>query len=811
MYGNQTNFLLIFLAALLCLNTPTLKAEELTNSSIRPVGTFGGFITKEGKTEIPESNGFLTFAAGNNVASHALEWRRFLPEGKDLKLFEMRFPVLEWQGRPQFVDWSTWRVNTEQVSITLSRTFPAVRYRSKTTSFILASGLSSRPNALQVLFVSNGKLVNVKSDQLASYNLNSMSEPWMILWTGDYSNQGFDVPVLLTFERHPALMASDPAGLRFQFTGEMGVVNLMPLRGLQRFPIDEIRQWSFSTPQASVQGTLGNLVIEARAWTERLVAFPVSMQEHYEIIQAENRAIIHNSYAYESIQDEWGTVAKPISPLPPVVLRAATKEYPVHFSKKPSMTGITTFYGYFGFNEGEKTSYNIPLPHALKRLPIALRVEGDEKLRPIRNELEQVLANNMPNAPSDYYVQNDDIASALMCDAYATLKPNSELRNKIQELVPRLLEGSFSEDRVPVSVEPVTGQRYRSPGKHQYEFAPFDREWYTGRKLAAMARCAEAIDLNLARKNWTKILELYRFGQIFFDWVTGSVLSSVFGFNQLADGIHFNWEGVLGVARLAKHLGDEATYRDAAYRSARQQLALFMIWHQASWSQSIDYGVSHFAVVRLPNHKIETRGAVDAWVEDFGSATLEFESLWQTTNFIYHDNQAQLAFYRDYGIAKKVKALTYEIMPSYHPNWTNGNVMDPLDHKHYGASYTLAHLTARALLFHHDPQELYDIYLGLEGTDVTRQWYTPYFYGNRGPMLLALERAEAPVVEAPVGDLKIIEASFYQQSHKLTLNYQCRQNGTFELRATSLDGKQSSKTIRCKKDQNGIQSFILAR
>ena len=775
-----------------------LLAFNLSAQDTRPVGTFGGFINKEGKVEIPQSNGFLTFAADTNVSAHALQWKRFDQGGKDHKLCEMRFPVAEKLGKLNFIDWSTLKVTSPQVSIYLSRTFPAVRYDSKTSDFALATGIDGRQAYAHLALVINGKITQIDLADSKSVDLRGMSEPWLLLWAGDRSGRQFDVPLLMTFEKRPERMRATSQGVSFSFDKSVGAVNLLALRGLRRFDIGETKAWQEKLP--------GNIIVESRAWVQKLAAFPVGLKEEFKLSEDETRVHISDKYSYQLIQDDWGTIPTPIAPLPPVVVRAQGLGYPVFYPQQtPIISPLATFYGNFSYQDGSVSTYSIPLPNALKRLPIALRVSGSPEVIPVRQELERILAQKMPAGPSSFYVHNDDIASALMCDAYATLEKNGDLQKKIRQLVPRLFAGSFAEDRTPVSIEPVTNQSYRSPGKHQYESTPFDREWYTGRKLAAMARCAEAVDLDLAKENWEKMLGLYRYSQIFFDWVTGSVTSSVFGFNQLADGIHFIWEGVLGVARLAKHLGDEKTYQDAAYRSARQQLALFAIWHQAKWSKDIDYAVAHFSVTRLPNDQIETRGAVDAWVEDFGAATLQFESMWQTANFIFFDNAAQYSFYRDFGIIQKVKTLEYEIMPELHPSWTDGNVMDPIDKKYYGSGDTIAHLLARAVLFHDNPGELFKIFKDYEGTEVSKQWYTPYFFGNSGPLLLGIERAQAPVVEAPIGGLQVVSAAYNANSKLVSIEYRCRTTKILTFKKRFPGEQWQELTIQCS---TGVSSIV---
>src|SRR5690606_18392502 len=95
---------------------------------------------------------------------------------------------------------------------------------------------------------------------------------------------------------------------------------------------------------------------------------------------------------------------------------------------------------------------------------------------------------------------------------------------------------------------------------------------------------------------------------------------------------------------------------------------------------------------------------------------LDLRSFWQTANFMYFDNPAQFSFYRDFGLDERVRRIEYEVMPSLHPRWTDGNAYDPADQRFYGSGHLAAHLLTRAVLFHDDPLELYRIYQGIRGT-----------------------------------------------------------------------------------------------
>jgi len=727
------------------------------------VGTFGGFQDSTGAgLQLPTRNGFLTFTADAAVQGHALLWPKLGAGGGDFVVGSAWFGDTQApQSTPSldFHDWVTLQARQDlpsggSASVWMSRAFPAVRYGSDAQSFTWQSG------ATQMALVQNGAVVTLSDGA----DLSAMSEPWVLLWSDG-------APTLLTFQHRPASAAFTGGGVEFDFAGPLGSVQAMPLYGLGR------GAWSFD-----------DAVVQARALVPVLAAFPVALSETYSVNESAQTVTITDSYSYETLQDDWATQPAPIAAPPPAVYWASKNGYPVHFASTLSESPIATWFGPFAYAAGESVGYTIPVAAALTRQPVAVRVDNSAATKPIRAELERVLTDEVPSEPGTYWLGNDLSDAEFLCDAWATLTPGSAARAKAQTAGPRLAENAFLSRSVATFTEPVTGQQYLAPTWYPEQNLPFDKEWNTGRQLAGLARCSEAIDLDLARGAWPKVLAMYRYHRVFFDWATGSVLSSTLGINELADGMHFAWDGMLGVGRLAKKLGDTQTFQDAAYRTARQQLALYDAWFQAAWTRQIDYGIGHISNAQLPQDEVETRGAIDGWVEEFGCATLELKSFWQTTNYLYFDVPAQLSLYRDYGLAARVQALEYQIMPSLHPSWSDGNAFDSVDQRYYGSNYTSAHLAARALLFHDDPAALFTTYNSARGTQAASQWYSMFFHGLAGPTLLSIERARAPLLEAPVGAVRLDSSAWDAAAGKVSVDFQALRSGSVSFRSRKPGG-----------------------
>jgi hypothetical protein len=750
------------------------------------VGTFGGF-ARAGGPEIPARNGFAAFTADASVGRHRLLWPRLGEDGAEVVLGEARFAESPRPGAWRFVDWTTLEstavldpvAGAAVVRGTLSRALPAARYDTDGTTF----GWSPGGRRLAVVLDGRPTVLDLHAGEAS---LARMSEPW-ILVLGTHPS-GFDAPILVTLERRPTSARLAGGVVRLEFGRRAGVVNVMPLLGVRRLPAGETEGWAAGLPP--------DVLDHARRLVPVLAGFPVGCEESFEIDEAAGTVTVTDRYTHAEVEDDWGTVPVMAAPVPPVVSRAGDMGYPVRVDGEAVDLGVATFHGPFRFVHGGEARYTLPLPAGLHRLPIRLAVDGDPAAARALAAAVALVRDRTPAEPMDAFLDNDDRAAAFLAEALHLLPPAEAATAR--RFATRAIEHGFVDASMQELVEPVTGQRYLNNAKYWASTEPFDKEWYTGRQLAALALVAERFGLDVARGLWPRARALYRYDRIFFDWATGSALSSVMGFTALCDGIHFAWEGMLGTARLARLLGDEETFGDAAYRAARQQTALFAMWHHAAWVQELDYGVGHLSGVRLAPAEIETAVAIDGFVEDFGASTLELRSFWQTTNYLFFDNVPQFSFYRDHGLEPRLRTLEYELMPARHPEWTDAAVKDPVDGKHYGTEYAAAHLVARAALFHDAPGPLLAVYDATEGKPGSNEWYSMRRFGIAGPTLLAIASAPAPVVEAPVALARVTAARHDLATGATTLELAGRVDARGVVRSRAPGGawRETAVTLR---------------
>jgi len=561
-----------------------------------------------------------------------------------------------------------------------------------------------------------------------------LSEPWLVV----FGHEGpEDTPVLLTFTRKVLSIHKIDDGYEIDLAGP-GAMHVMPLEG--------IRRHASGSADAKTQTAW---IIAARAWVAPLLSFPMTASEEAHIVG--DRIHLEACFSHELLSDDYGAGPLVLAPFPPGLALAAKAGYPVEVPDAlvgdGDVLSIPTFYGPLWYTRGAGYSYSIPAAVGIDGLPLPPR-SREAQTEPIRAELHRIIGR-IGEPVMDYIDANVGHVKFL---AEAMPELDEHERDKARAFAEKTFARVF--ETLRSAEEPSTGQTWWTVGKtwraYYAESDPpwakeserFDSEFYNGQALSALERAAR-IDESFATGHFEGAKRLYVYDQIFWDWPTGSVMTQATGDGSNIDGVQFAWEGMIAMARMARRAGDGALERDAAYRAARQQAALFSMWQQAAWVKQWDYAVGH-AKGRLAPAEISTEGPINAYIEEFGALVLDFDFFWECTNFLFYANRPLFEFYRRYGLVERIRKIEYTIMPELHPSWLDGNAINRHGEngvKYYGASYTATHLAARAALFHHDPEELFLAYKATEGTEASRAWYSMQQPTLAGPLMLLLLEA----------------------------------------------------------------------
>ncbi len=186
--------------------------------------------------------------------------------------------------------------------------------------------------------------------------ISGLDESWMLFWFAggagweglryseyakrlikDERSFTFDVPFLVSLQRKPRRVAVGENGVELAFPGEAGLVQIMPLLGVDRPAPATTSKWKDGLPP--------EIVRLAREWNARLKFMPVQVREDYAVDAARDSVDITYSYRFVAVRDEWGTAGSQDAPLPPVVALAAEHGFPLRFSPQPRDTRCPTHFG----------------------------------------------------------------------------------------------------------------------------------------------------------------------------------------------------------------------------------------------------------------------------------------------------------------------------------------------------------------------------------------------------------------------------------------------------------------------------------
>jgi hypothetical protein len=181
--------------------------------------------------------------------------------------------------------------------------------------------------------------------------------------------------------------------------------------------------------------------------------------------------------------------------------------------------------------------------------------------------------------------------------------------------------------------------------------------------------------------------------------------------------MNFAMEGMLGAARLARQIGDEAIWKDATYRAARQALSTVASYSMPEWVKKVDFATltdtsydyeakrGRYRQLRQKPEDVITGFGIDIYSDSNGIKTLRPGSFWHACAAIYWNNPALYRLQAEFAYGL-VHRWEFETMPALHPGWLDTKATEVYENQPYGNQHSLALIEARALLFGGDPTGL---------------------------------------------------------------------------------------------------------
>lgn len=738
-----------------------------------PVGVFGGAVVARSGShsiDIPTLNGFLCFVVeGRHLPRSLLGWHNFQNRSAPFPLGGIQTDM-EPVGPASLdlLDSTSLRHSIELVdgnktatmAMYASRAWPAAFYDMEFPECYWYD--ADEGGELWTSYIRDGK--QYSEPVQPGTELPTPDEPWILLWhriedgietaEAPGNRRDFAAPMLLVLEKKPArINATDAPGrrgtrLHFQTEAQNQRISVMPLYGIRRVDAAETRSWA-------ANGIPDPVVVECRAWAARLQRFPIKLQETQHVDESTWSVTLSESFEWLQMKSDWEMEPVEVMPYPPAVILASDNGYPVEFQLEPQRTSLSTLYGPFTFSPGRSTTYTLPLSPYTRLMPVFGDVDGHPLSPAIKERLLEIADRALPEDLSTHPYISDIAWDLAMLRLHAPLHLIVGPNQRRTDYGHGVVRNALKDQNLKIEKEPVTSQYFLMDDRFWARNAAYDKEWCIGFMLQGLWSEAYYLDdFEFIAANWQKVQGLYRYYQIFFDWPTGSTWTMTTGIGANSDGIRIAYEGMLATARMARAVGDEALWNDAIVRTARQGASLYASWFASPWAAENGYAMKAGRHVRYS--EIDARFSPDhIWSEYFTNNASHRGDFFQATHALFAFNAAHLMFLHDTGLAERfVRPWTFEHMPELHPHWCDGNVRGPNGH-FYGDGSAMCHLIARALLFSAPVEEsLACLDKATIDTEVMKQWYTPI---GLAPIALAsMVTAIAPIVQAPVGDTRVL-------------------------------------------------------
>lgn len=251
---------------------------------------------------------------------------------------------------------------------------PAVIFRSRLSEMTLLHrmGELGLDGPSHVAYVAGGEVRTGGRGQIGQ----ELDEPWLVVWfqggrgwvfrhcqyvqRAMQSQQQFqfDVPMLIRLQHRPESVTVDAEGVHLVFADEAGIVQIMPLFGVNRPSMEDTAGWAENLPEG--------VVSQARRWSAWLSSIPVQVVERYRIDPAEGMITLIHNFRYVDVEDDWDSDIHRAAPVAPAIALAAGQGMDLTFTDmagdavEPIDAWVPTVFGPVWMVPGESVEIHVP-------------------------------------------------------------------------------------------------------------------------------------------------------------------------------------------------------------------------------------------------------------------------------------------------------------------------------------------------------------------------------------------------------------------------------------------------------------------
>lgn len=544
--------------------------------------------------------------------------------------------------------------------------------------------------------------------------------PRGIHWILLTADSGRCMPLVIAFREgfSPVGWSLTPQGgtgkLEIRGDEDIGEVRFITPFGMREFP---------ATAREEERNSLR---AEAAAWVDR--GLPVLRARVYRL--SEDGRTIRVMEIFRTPEGE------PISPIPPVMAFALEKGYPVAVDGTVRITDCVSKCGPFAFVEGNRLTYDLPIPPIEERAYIRV---------PDSPERVQLLNGLVGHLGGEWATNAVDLAYAGMANAQmAWAYLGRERRQQLAEAWSKYLPEAF---RLPPyaqdapkqpwqqEAEPFSGHEYvwtyalTGPPPNEYRL---DIEWGNALPLYGLQKYAQYTgDWDFVRATLPAVARVFAYLDLGDDWAWMTTVNGDMGYSTgTGDPLAANYAGHVACLRMARAIGDRDAEEFFAYRAARVAVpAVARLWY-TDWARERGFIPDNAVVLGFWERSTFTHSVLDETAQN----------PWGPTSFLSGDGILPEFFALLDAYARPALERFEREYAAGYPHWADGSYQYQFDAIYGGNSIyvTFPHIYARALL----------------GEPAGRLWgYVDSAVGNRGtgfwvaPNVLAeLLSRDAPLV-----------------------------------------------------------------
>jgi hypothetical protein len=419
------------------------------------------------------------------------------------------------------------------------------------------------------------KVTRREGDQLYDGRLDGpMKEPWIL---ATVRTGGYRFPMVILFHQNPVTIGRRPGGgieIAFQ-KGTNAQVGLLPLWGCRPATDKLTAGWS--------KGAQSSAIAAARDAVHSFLAIPTHVQESYAI--RDGKLAVTNQVTFEPARDDWGW-SRPFAIVPPAVAGAWKQGLPMTLPASVRTLAMPGFTGPTAFVPGRASfTYTVAIPDVWSTI-----------FSPVYNsQVAKLLSPSVNHALTEYSKSVETLFSKPYASVFGTsaigegrVLTAEYMNYRMMSDAARAKFDRYADQAAADTIfnrakcyaygrEVGNGRQflidnYRISG-HDY----IDAGWFGYNITAMWARAHYAGHWADVRKNWSWIRELfYGWNWSFSDW---AVMYAPLYVDATNGGNPKGYTDNMAMlpalyawARMAKKMGDDATYRDALYMIVRDRI-----------------------------------------------------------------------------------------------------------------------------------------------------------------------------------------------------------------------------------------------